>query len=293
MTLSLLLQQRPTTTAGRCRHQSLQPLAISTHHHHSHNRCSIHRQSHTTLPHWQTLHSPSTTTHHRHSAHSPHCSTRTTIMHLQSLQFLLQANSRRRYRQPTIPSPLQCCHHSHRTHLAHHLPHLSTATQPSPVQHPLRRQSLHPPQRAFPTCTPYHHTCPSRFLRTSSGNRARRRRPSTWLPHRSAQQNNHLPTSHPPMADSRSPNRPAVIDCASPAYRHHTLRQYTYPTHLTQTTSQQLVQLYMTKGHSKEHCAAALLPRRKKPACSHSLLHNQLYCDLYSFIAVILQFTLH
>ena len=46
--------------------------------------------------------------------------------------------------------------------------------------------------------------------------------------------------------------------------RHHTLRQYTFPQHLTQTTSQQLVQLYMTKGHSKEHCAAALRPRREK-----------------------------
>ena len=48
--------------------------------------------------------------------------------------------------------------------------------------------------------------------------------------------------------------------------RHHTLRQYTYPQHLTQTTSQQLAQLYMTKGHSKEHCAAALRPRREKKA---------------------------
>ena len=46
--------------------------------------------------------------------------------------------------------------------------------------------------------------------------------------------------------------------------RHHTLRQYTYPQHLIPNTSQQLMQLYMTKGHSYEHCAAALRPRRKE-----------------------------
>ena len=46
--------------------------------------------------------------------------------------------------------------------------------------------------------------------------------------------------------------------------RHHTLRKYTFPQQLVPTTAQQLMQLYMTKGHSKEHCAAALRPRRKK-----------------------------
>ena len=46
--------------------------------------------------------------------------------------------------------------------------------------------------------------------------------------------------------------------------RHHTLQKYTFPPHLVPTTAQQLMQLYMTKGHSKEHCAAALRPRREK-----------------------------
>ena len=59
--------------------------------------------------------------------------------------------------------------------------------------------------------------------------------------------------------------------------RHHTLQQYTYPPHTAQTTSQQLVQLYATKGYSKEHCAAALRPRQAKSqlAC-YSLLNKQL-----------------
>ena len=48
--------------------------------------------------------------------------------------------------------------------------------------------------------------------------------------------------------------------------RHHTLQKYTYPQHLAPATAQQLTQLYVTKGHSKEHCAAALRPRGKDHA---------------------------
>ena len=44
--------------------------------------------------------------------------------------------------------------------------------------------------------------------------------------------------------------------------RHHTL--YSYPPHMAELTSPALVQLYVTKGHSKEHCAAALRPSRKR-----------------------------
>ena len=56
--------------------------------------------------------------------------------------------------------------------------------------------------------------------------------------------------------------------------RHHTLRKYTFPQHLAPTTAQQLMQLYMTKGHSKEHCAAALRPRGKRRCASRiTVLH--------------------
>ena len=68
--------------------------------------------------------------------------------------------------------------------------------------------------------------------------------------------------------------------------RHHTLRQYTFPQHLKQTTSQQLVQLYMTKGHSKEHCAAALRPRREKdsPLAFFCLLYSAYFLQLPDLI---------
>ena len=47
-----------------------------------------------------------------------------------------------------------------------------------------------------------------------------------------------------------------------------TLRKYTFPQQLAPTTTQQLMQLYMTTGHSKEHYAAALRPRRKRRCAS-------------------------
>ena len=58
--------------------------------------------------------------------------------------------------------------------------------------------------------------------------------------------------------------------------RHHTLQQYSFPPHMANLTSQALVQLYVTKGHSKTHCAAALRPCRKRassPDCPRLVLN--------------------
>ena len=65
--------------------------------------------------------------------------------------------------------------------------------------------------------------------------------------------------------------------------RRHTLRQYTYPQHLIPNTSQQLMQLYMTKGHSYEHCAAALRPRQKERDCLHFAIY--LFMSFLIFLA--------
>ena len=59
--------------------------------------------------------------------------------------------------------------------------------------------------------------------------------------------------------------------------RHHTLQKYTYPKHLAHTTAQKLMQLYMAKGHSPAHCAAALRPRGKR-LCAGTFADC---CDMY------------
>ena len=245
----------------------MQSLESSTHNYHRHHRRTIHRQSHTTLPHRSTLHPPPTTTHTRHSTHSHDRTTSPPIMHFSSLQHLLQANPRSRHRQSTFTSTLQRSNHTHRTYLANHIPYLFTTTQPSPTQHPL-------------------HYVDNRYILLNEQYRSAL--PITTLAHPDFYEH---PVEIEPVDDdhllgflidplnrtvtSQLPTHPWQIRDPQPAgshrlrlsglqSRHHTLRKYTFPQQLAPTTAQQLMQLYMTKGHSKEHCAAALRPRGKR-----------------------------
>ena len=68
--------------------------------------------------------------------------------------------------------------------------------------------------------------------------------------------------------------------------RHHTLRKYTFPQQLAPTTAQQLMQLYMTKGHSKEHCAAALRPRGKRRCASRVTVLYFTLPNIHKFLSV-------
>ena len=235
------------------------------------------------LPHWHLYKTPNipdtwtpsethldtnTVTYAWHTTHSTHCSASTTILHFSSMQFLLQTNPRSRRWQPALSSTLQCSNHTHWTFLAPHIPHFSTTTHPPPVQRTLRRQSLHTTQRTFPTNITHHHTGPPRFYA----------RPVEIKPVK----DDHLLGFHiDPLNRTvtfQLPTHPWQIRDIQSAgahrlrlsglqSRHHTLQQYTYPPSTAQQTSQALVQLYVTKGHSKQHCAAALRPRRTNLAC--------------------------